>query len=92
MFRRYTTLHILITTAAFSVAAAWIIISATRHSTAKSNCEQNFFSSSSDDITSEGETMCQIFPWVDVGIMGGLWVLLAISQVSSDLPMIVPAV
>jgi len=79
MFRRYTTLHILLTTAAFSVAAAWIIISATRHSTAKSNCEQNFFSASSD-ITSEGETMCQIFPWVDIGIMGGLWVLLAISQ------------
>jgi len=78
-FRRYTTLHILFTTAAFSVAAAWIIVSATRHSTAKSNCEQRFFSATSD-ITSEGETMCQIFPWVDIGIMGGLWVLLAIAQ------------
>jgi len=78
-FRRYTTLHILITTAAFSVAAVWIILSATRHNTAKSNCEQKFFTTASDD-TSEAETMCQIFPWVDVGIMGGLWVLLAISQ------------
>ncbi|KAF8271403.1 hypothetical protein EI94DRAFT_1777463 [Lactarius quietus] len=62
MFRRYTTLHILITTAAFSVAAAWIIVSATRHNTAKSNYN------------------VQIFPWVDVGIMGGLWILLAVSQ------------
>ena len=79
-FRRYTTLHILITTAAFSVAAAWIIVSATRHNTAKSKCEQKFFTAASD-VTSEAETMCQIFPWVDVGIMGGLWVLLAISQV-----------
>jgi len=24
--------------------------------------------------------MCEIFPWVDVGLMGGLWVFLAISQ------------
>ncbi|KAN0128414.1 hypothetical protein V8E53_013803 [Lactarius tabidus] len=78
-FRRYTTLHILVTTAAFSIAAAWIIVSATRHSTAKSNCEQKFFTAATG-VTSEAETMCQIFPWVDVGIMGGLWVLLAISQ------------
>jgi hypothetical protein len=25
--------------------------------------------------------MCAIFPWVDIGLMGALWVLLAISQV-----------
>ncbi len=80
MYRRYTTLHILVTVAAFSVAAVWIIISATRHSTAKSNCEQKFFTAASD-LTSEGEKMCEIFPWVDIGVMGGLWVLLAISQV-----------
>jgi hypothetical protein len=24
--------------------------------------------------------MCKIFPWADVGIMGGLWLLLAIAQ------------
>ncbi|KAI0067735.1 hypothetical protein BV25DRAFT_1790974, partial [Artomyces pyxidatus] len=81
-FRRYTTLHILITVAAFSVAAVWIALSATRHSTAKTNCEKKFFSTngSTIDLSSEGETMCEIFPWVDVGIMGGLWVLLAITQ------------
>ena len=82
MFRRYTTLHILITTAAFSVAAVWIILSATRHSHAKGDCEQKFFTAATP--SSEAETMCQIFPWVDVGIMGGLWVLLAISQVCKD--------
>ena len=80
LFRRYTTLHILITIAAFSIAAVWIGISGSRHNTAKSNCEQKFFTAASD-ITSEGETMCQIFPWVDIGLMAGLWVLLAISQV-----------
>jgi hypothetical protein len=80
MFRRYVTLHALITVAAFSLAAVWIGISASRHSTAKSNCERKFFTAASD-LTSEGQTMCEIFPWVDIGLMGGLWGLLVISQV-----------
>lgn len=80
LFRRYVSLHALITIAAFAVAAVWIAISASRHSTAKNNCEQRFFSTSSD-LTSEGETMCEIFPWVDVGLMGALWAVLLISQV-----------
>ncbi|KAI0307796.1 hypothetical protein B0F90DRAFT_1677318 [Multifurca ochricompacta] len=79
LFKRYTALHSLVTVAAFSIAAVWIAISASRHSTAKSNCEQKFFTAATD-LTSEGETMCEIFPWVDIGLMGGLWVLLAISQ------------
>lgn len=79
LFRRYTTLHGLITVAAFSIAAVWIGLSASRHNIAKSNCEQKFFTAVSD-LTSEGETMCEIFPWVDIGLMGALWVLLAISQ------------
>jgi hypothetical protein len=80
MFRRYTTLHVLITVAAFSVAAVWIAISASRHNTAKTNCEQKFFTAT-PNLTSEGTTMCEIFPWVDIGLMAGLWILLLISQV-----------
>jgi hypothetical protein len=80
LYRRYTTLHILITVAAFSVAAVWIAISASRHSTAQTNCEQRFFAAASN-LTSEGQTMCDIFPWVDIGLMGGLWAVLLISQV-----------
>jgi len=79
LFRRYSVLHALITIAAFSVAAVWIAISASRHSTAQTNCERRFFSAASD-LTSEGQTMCNIFPWVDIGLMGGLWALLLISQ------------
>ena len=78
MYRRYATLHLLATIAAFSVAAVWIAISASRHSQAKTKCTTDFFPINSD---SEGDTLCDIFPWVDVGIMGGLWVLLAIVQV-----------
>ena len=79
LLRRYITLHIMITVATFSVAAVWIILSATRHSTAKRNCIDDFFQS--DTTSSEGDTMCNIFPWVDIGLMAGLWVLLAVSQV-----------
>lgn len=84
MYRRYVSLHLLATLAAFAVAAAWAIISATKHSTAKSNCLLDFFSSGSSDTSSEGDTLCEIFPWVDVGIMGGLWVVLAILHVSQS--------
>lgn len=77
LYRRYVTLHGLCAPIAFSVAAAWIIMSATRHSTAKAQCLLNFFSDASGASSSEGDTLCNIFPWVDVGIMGGLWVILA---------------
>jgi len=77
LFRRYVTLHGLIISAAFAVSAAWIIISATRHSTAKSRCLANFFTGDLEN-SQEGDTLCNIFPWIDVGIMGGLWIVLAI--------------
>ncbi|RDB28594.1 hypothetical protein Hypma_015442 [Hypsizygus marmoreus] len=76
LYRRYVTLHMLATLAAFAVAAAWAIISATRHTTAKTKCLTDFFQTSS-----EGDTLCEIFPWVDIGIMGGLWVVLAILHI-----------
>lgn len=52
-------------------------MSATRHSTAKAKCITDFFTDANGASSSEGDTLCNIFPWVDVGIMGGLWVLLA---------------
>ncbi|KAG6842587.1 hypothetical protein C0991_000113 [Blastosporella zonata] len=79
LFRRYITLYILITLAAFAVAAAWAVISATRHTTSKSNCLTTFFPDSS--TTTLADKLCEIFPWVDVGIMGGIWVVLAVLQI-----------
>ncbi|KAG6888686.1 hypothetical protein C0995_006676 [Termitomyces sp. Mi166 len=78
LFRRYVTLHILISLAAFAVAAAWTIISATRHSTSVSDCFKDFFPD--DPKSTLGGKLCDIFPWVDVGIMGGLWAVLAVFQ------------
>ncbi|KAH9849722.1 hypothetical protein C2E23DRAFT_736696 [Lenzites betulinus] len=79
-FRRYVTLHSLVTLAAFAVAAAWIILSATRHQQAQDQCITDFFAGTVSATNSEGETLCNIFPWADVGIMGGLWLLFAIVQ------------
>ena len=69
----------MVTLAAFGVGAAWIGISATRHDQAKSQCIVSFFQNSD---SSEGDTLCNIWPWADVGVMAGLWVLFAITQVS----------
>jgi hypothetical protein len=79
LFRRYVTLHSLVAIAAFSVSAVWIILSATSHTAARTRCERDFFPSTGD-TSSEGKILCDIFPWVDIGLMGGLWLLLAILQ------------
>ncbi len=81
LYRRYVTLHGIILCAALAIAAAWIILSAARHSTATSNCLQRFFTEES--LQDQGQRLCDIFSWVDVGIMGGLWLLLAIVQVGT---------
>ncbi|KAG8219874.1 hypothetical protein J3R82DRAFT_853 [Butyriboletus roseoflavus] len=77
MYRRYVTLHTGASIAVFAIGAVWIIISASRHSTAQSNCEATFFSASG---TSEGTTLCDVFSWVDVGLMAGAWVFFALVQ------------
>lgn len=84
MYRRYVTLHTGASIVVFAIAAVWIIISASRHSTAQSHCEATFFpdSGSNGSTSSEGQTLCNIFSWVDVGLMVGVWVFFALVQVS----------
>lgn len=78
LFRTYVFLHGMPVVASFAIAAAWIILSATRHSTAQQNCLQKFFPDETATSSGEGQTLCNIFPWVSVGIMGGLWAVFAI--------------
>lgn len=80
MYRRYVTLHLLAVVAAFGIAALWIIISATRHGAAVSQCLQDFFATSASN--EEGTALCDIFAWVDIGLMGALWLFLAAVQVA----------
>jgi hypothetical protein len=80
LYRRYATLHLLINIGAFAVAATWIVVSATRHGPAKSKCLLDFFPIENRD-TEQAKTLCEIFAWVDIGIMGALWIILAIVQI-----------
>ncbi|RSH92320.1 hypothetical protein EHS25_008735 [Saitozyma podzolica] len=88
-FKFYSALNALAVAAAFIVSAALIIVSALRHSTAVAVCETAYFSNSTSTTTSstvnsmlseEGPLLCGPFAWADVGIMGGLWVLLFLVQ------------
>lgn len=81
LFRRYMSIHLIVTLAAFSLGATWAVISATRHSTAVDKCVKDFYDVTDPAQKAESEILCEIFPWVDVGIMGGVWLLLAIVHV-----------
>ncbi|KAF7310982.1 hypothetical protein HMN09_00641500 [Mycena chlorophos] len=81
LFRRYLTLHSLASTGAFSVALAWIILSLSRHSTAQTNCLNDFFSDADSEEQTEGKVLCNIFPWAIIGIGAGLWAVLAVAHI-----------
>ncbi|KAF5346422.1 hypothetical protein D9758_012740 [Tetrapyrgos nigripes] len=84
LFRRFLSLHALLTAVAFSLGAVSIILSATRHSNAKSKCTSDFFvpdlnaPNVDNTLKDEANVLCEIFPWIDVGLMGAIWVLLGI--------------
>jgi len=80
LYRRYVSLHSLTTVAAFAVAAAWLILSATRHSTAKTNCLNDFFTAGDAAQNAQGDVLCDVIPWVDIGVMGGLLAVFGILQ------------
>lgn len=84
-FRRYTTLHLISVVAVFAYAAAFIAVSASKHSTASTHCISTFFppepsstATSFTDPESEGKTLCNIFTWVNVGLLAALWVVMVL--------------
>ena len=79
MYRSYTHLHYFVTLVGFSVSAAWIIISLTKNKQAMLKCQSDFFTPTS--IEAEKKTLCEIFVWVDIGILGFFWILFAGIQV-----------
>ncbi len=89
LFRKYVTFNSVILFVGLSAALAFIGISAGRHQPAVDECESSFFSSGNQTTTTqadtEGQQICNIFTWAVLGIMGALWVLLFVLQVS-DLP------
>ncbi|KAF8338017.1 uncharacterized protein EI90DRAFT_3151844 [Cantharellus anzutake] len=82
LFKTYQRLNMIVIAAAFGVAAAFIGLAAGRHKTAVTKCQDHFYKSnnSTSAVDEHSNTICSVFAWVDVGIMLGLWVLLAIIQ------------
>lgn len=68
---------------ALVVALVFIILSAAKHSDAVSTCENLFAdrSSSQNDITSSTD-ICNVWMWVQIGIMGLLFVIVGLCEVS----------
>lgn len=72
-------------TCAILCALAIIIISAVKHSTAVDNCTA-LFSANSTDTTAN--TICNVWTWIQIGIMGLLFVLVGLCQVGlSSVPL-----
>jgi len=82
LFSRYVMVNWIILYLSLSVAAAFIGISAGRHQQAVDACEASFFAGDTGTTTedSKGEQICNIFCWSTLGVMGALWVLLALVQ------------
>ena len=68
--------------ATLAVAVAFVALSAAHHSTAQNTCEGLF---STDTTDSTSQKVCNIWVWVQVGVMGLLWVLITICEVSKHL-------
>lgn len=83
----YSALNGIITLLAFVVAAVIIIVSAIRHTHAMEVCEKLYFTpppsatqQASQTLTEESQALCNAFTWADIGFMGGLWVILGLTQ------------
>lgn len=70
-------------TLALVVALVFIIISAARHSTAVNSCENLFANHNSTSTVTSGTQICNIWTWVQIGIMGLLFVIVGLCEVSS---------
>lgn len=83
LFGRYTPLHGFLTLVAFAIAGAFIGVSASNHSKAVVACQRNFYATPDDPegTKDEAQAVCNIFAWVGIGCMGGLWIFLGIMQI-----------
>ncbi|KAE8209360.1 hypothetical protein CF327_g6644 [Tilletia walkeri] len=94
-YRLYLRVNTILTLAIIGVSAAFLAIGAARHSTAVTACVANFgsvssttssstisniVSSTANSLANTGNTICNAFIWVQVGAMGGLILLLGLTQ------------
>jgi len=64
------------------LSLAIIIISAVKHKDAIDTCQRLFSADATDDT---GEGICNIWTWVQVGIMGLLFIIVGLCEVRANL-------
>ncbi|ORX33998.1 hypothetical protein BD324DRAFT_584133 [Kockovaella imperatae] len=84
-FKVYAWTNFVAVLSAFICAAALIAVSAVRHEEAIVTCQVGsdwhaINSAQNSTLAEQGEILCSPFAWADIGIMGGLWVLLLLTQ------------
>ncbi|KAL8277878.1 hypothetical protein RQP46_009697 [Phenoliferia psychrophenolica] len=77
LFKLYASINAILVSAALLIAVAFIGLSAGRHSTAVSACQDTF---SSQGTVKSGSEICSIWTWVQIGIMGLLFVIIALCE------------
>jgi hypothetical protein len=82
---RSISVNILSISAAMIMALVWIVLSGIHHNDAVSACTAEFGDTSntaalSTAATNSGHSICNIFTFVQIGVVGGLWVLALVTQ------------
>ncbi|PWN54220.1 hypothetical protein IE53DRAFT_383184 [Violaceomyces palustris] len=92
MYRTYIRINLILTLITIVSALAFFAVSAVRHSTALDSCVAKFGSTPSGDgsglaisqatsaLDGSGRDICNVFIWVQIGVMGGLIVLMGVTQ------------
>ncbi|GAA5916438.1 uncharacterized protein JCM6883_006108 [Sporobolomyces salmoneus] len=77
LFKTYSRINTALILLALLLSLAIIIISAVKHNTAIDTCQRLF---STDATGNTGEGICNVWTWVQVGIMGLLFVIVGLCE------------
>ncbi|GAA5836379.1 hypothetical protein JCM5353_002501 [Sporobolomyces roseus] len=78
LFKTYSRINMILVLLSLLLSLAIIIISAVKHKSAIDTCQRLFSADAATDDTGEG--ICNIWTWVQVGIMGLLFVIVGLCE------------
>jgi hypothetical protein len=80
IYRSFVRTNVAAVAATLVLALAWIIMSMVNHNKGKDTCVAQFVAVGSSTSANSGETICNIFTWVQVGLLAFLWIFIALAQ------------
>ncbi|GAA6005089.1 hypothetical protein JCM10207_008506 [Rhodosporidiobolus poonsookiae] len=78
LFKLYARFNALLVSASLLLALALIIVSAAQHSKGVETCTRLF---SADDTDNTANSICNIWTWIQIGIMGLLFVIVGLCEI-----------